>query len=97
MPALRALPGPQRAEPRRCLPVLRPGSGAGAFRWPGGARGCRLANPLAFLDTAGAGRGLPGLAGRPRRGPAAVTPGGGRLCRPGAIVAQECDNGGRSR
>lgn len=76
MSALRALPGPQRGEPRRFLPVVRPDGGAGAFRRPGGARGFRrLAGPLALLDPAGAGRGLPGLAGRPRSGPAAVTPG----------------------
>lgn len=84
MSALRALPGPQRGEPRRCLPVLRPGGGTGATRWPCPARGRRLAGPLALLDPAGAGRGIPGLAGRPRRGPAAVTAGAARLLiRPG--------------
>lgn len=75
MSALRALPGPQRGEPRGFLPVLWPGGRARAFRWPRPACGRRLPDPLALLDPAGAGHGLPGLAGCPRRGPAAVISG----------------------
>lgn len=91
MSALRALPGPQRGEPRRCLPVLRPGGGTGATRRPCPARGRRLAGPLALLDPAGAGRGLPGMAGRPRSGPAAVTAGAAALLiRPDGLAAGAC-------
>ena len=83
MSTLRALPGPQRGEPRWFLSFVRPGGGVGAFCWFRPARGRHLPGPLALLDTAGAGRGLPGLAGRPRRGPAAVTPGLPACCQTG--------------